>query len=304
MREAKIRLGKHEAQTGDRRREVSRHEPDAMVKTRGDAAKREEIRMQLGHHQMTWTGYWKEHGIAWDMDRFLSEVKEAGYDAIEMGGDAETLGPAEAMAKKIADHGLKVVAWGIHVTANPWPPNTQEYRRALDYAAAMGVNMLAVCGGFLGRPFRAMFDSDYKLFAQNLRSAAEYGKQYRQTLAFHPHCGCMVETQAEVERLLAFMPELDLLVDTGHLIAVRSDPIALMLKYPRKIKHVHLKDWDPGTNKFMEPGRGSAGLNFAAIVATLRQIEYGGPLVVERDDPPRPALESAKISRAFLKTVL
>lgn len=253
--------------------------------------------MRIGHHSMTWTGYWRKHEAAFDLDRMLAEVRQAGYESIELGGHAGTHGPAPELQKRLEHAELAIAAWGANVTANPWPPNIEEYRRSMDYAAELGVRTICVCGGFLGRNFRTTFDSDYELFAESLMGAIDYARQYGQAVAFHPHIACIVETSQEVERLLRFLPELDLAVDTGHLAAVRTDPVELMRRWPEKVRHLHLKDWDPERNVFMEIGQGSAGLDFSLVFDTLAQIGYRGDVVVERDDSPIPPAESARISR-------
>lgn len=259
--------------------------------------------MQIAHHIMTWSGWYDRQQQPLDLDTALSEIKAAGYDGVELGGDEQTLGDPVALRSRLADHGLALAAWGSGVTANPWPPNTEQYRRELDYAAALGVRTIAVCGGFLPEQRRATFDSDYALFAENLGAACEYAARHDQTIAFHPHCGCIVETIAEVERLWRYLPGLKLCVDTGHLAAVRCDPVALIDRVPDKIAHVHLKDWSAEQRRFAELGEGDAGLDFARLLHRLDAAGYGGWLVVERDDPPGPPSESARISRRLLRSL-
>ncbi|MCW8129035.1 MAG: sugar phosphate isomerase/epimerase [Planctomycetota bacterium] len=259
--------------------------------------------MRLAHHSMTWGGWYKKQNQTFQMDSFLADLKAAGYTATELGGAEDTHGPAAALKKKLADEGVGLAAWALSVTANPWPPNTERYRIEMDYAAEMGMKTLMVCGGFLGGR-RNTFDSDYELFASNLAAAQEYADKNGQTIAYHPHVGCIVETNEEVDRLLKYIPNLKLTIDTGHLAAVRSDPIALARKYPKKIIHVHLKDWDPEKNAFAELGEGKAGLDFPAFFAAMEEIGFPGWIVVERDNTPMPPVESAKISKRFLDSIL
>jgi inosose dehydratase len=258
--------------------------------------------MRVAHQAMTWFGWWEKKKMPVNVERLLEEVREAGYEGVELGGSAATLGPPRHLKDLLAVNELELAAWAVGVTAAPWPSNTDEYRRDIDYAAQMEVKTIMVCGGFLGEGGRrTTFDEDYQVFAENLNAAADYAKQYGQTIAYHPHRGCIVETGEEVDRLLKFKPRVALCPDTGHLAAVRSDPAALIRRYPAKIQLMHMKDFDAKTRNFTELGQGSAGLDFKAIRDALREIRYNGWLVVERDDPPIPAIESAKISRRFLR---
>ena len=234
----------------------------------------------------------------------LTEVRDAGYDAIEMGGAAGKLGPADELARRLDDAGLTLAAWSAAVTANPCETNRLEYERDLAYAAELGVTAIAVCGGFLGRKFRATFDDDYRLFAENLATAQRYADRFNQTLAFHPHCGCIVETEAEIDRLLACLPGLPLLIDTGHLAAVGEDPARLIRRFAGQVAHVHLKDWDTDAGRFTELGDGRPGVDFPEVLRALAEVGYANPLVVERDAPTLPPDESARRSLAFLQDVL
>jgi inosose dehydratase len=260
--------------------------------------------MLIAHQAMTWEGWWQKNGMPFKTDVLLQEVHDAGYDGVELGGTATQLGSPAHLKDLLAEHQLELAAWAVSVSTTPSPGNTDEYRRAMDYAAEMDVKVIMCCGGFLGEGGRrTTFDDDYQAFADNLNAAADYAKQYGQSIAYHPHRGCIVETLEEVDRLYRFKPRVGLCPDTGHLAAVRSDPAALIRRYPAKVFLIHMKDFDTKTRNFTELGRGDAGLDFKAVRDALREIRYKGWLVVERDDPPMPAIESAKTSRRFLRTI-
>lgn len=260
--------------------------------------------MRLAHHSMTWSGWWKKQNQPFDIDQLIRELKEAGYHATELRGSEAANGPASALQKKLRDNGVALGAWATSVTANPWHPNTEQYRRDMDYAASMGLKTIMVCGGFLPEPRRNAFDSDYELFASNLDAACEYAKKNGQEIAYHPHTGCLVETIAETQRLLNYLPDLKLCVDTGHLAAVRNNPAEFVRTFGKKVIHTHLKDWDPEKRAFAELGEGKAGLDFRGFFDALNASGYDGWIVVERDNTPIPAVESAKISRKFLDRCL
>jgi inosose dehydratase len=257
--------------------------------------------MRIAHHLMTWHGWLKKNKLPVDLPAILAEVKAAGYDGVEMGGDGKALGPAATVRQQLADAGLGIAAWSSGVTANPWAANTESYRRELDFAAELGVGTIVVCGGFLdGR--RTTYEADYRLFAENLGAAQRWGERNRQTLAFHPHKGCIVETLGEVDRLVRYLPGLRLCVDTGHLLAVGEDPLLCLDAHAARVAALHLKDFDKAANRFTELGRGQVDL--AAVLAWAARNRFSGPVIVERDDPPMPAVESARLSREHLGVLL
>ena len=260
--------------------------------------------MKLAHHMMTWESWADSSKIELDFDAMLREIKAIGYEGVEIGGDEKSLGKPRDILQKFADHGLEIAAFGAGVTANPHPPNTEEYRRAMDYAAELDVKTIAVCGGFLPEPRRNTFEDEYELFAQNLRDARDYAAKNDQVLAFHPHRGCLVETIEETCRVWKYLPDLDLCVDTGHLATVRCDATELVNLAPARVRHVHIKDYDSVTRKFAEPGAGNVAIDFEQFLQNLNAHGYRDWIVVERDDPPIPARESAQKSFDFLAPLM
>jgi sugar phosphate isomerase/epimerase len=136
----------------------------------------------------------------------------------------------------------------------------------------------------------------------------------------HAHLGTYIETVEDARRLLAAVPDLWLLYDTGHLLAAGSNPLDVFRsEVAYRIGHVHLKDfhaddpraWDYRSGKFGEQarfaelGRGSAGFDVAAALAELERVGYAGWVSVELDRPwPTPsAAEAAANNRAYLRSL-
>jgi inosose dehydratase len=259
---------------------------------------------KLAHHGMTFASWWKRQEMEFDRVRFFREVREAGYTGVEIGGNAETLGSARQLQSELDEHGLQIAAWGLSVTAQPYEPNIEAYEKSMAYAAEMGVRTLACCGGFLGKKRRAVFEDEYKIFAENLAAAQAHADQYGQILTFHPHVRCMAETIEETQKLLRYYPELQLCIDTGHLLNAGTDPTMMTLQYSGKVAHVHLKDYNPEDDTFGEVGHGSSGFDFAEYFRALERIGYDGWVVVERDNPPMPGIDSAKVSMDGIQAAL
>lgn len=258
--------------------------------------------MRIAHHIMTWHGWAAREKKPFDLASGLAEVRAAGYAAVELGGDPQSLGPAADVRRLLDANGLTCVAWSLGVTANPWPPATEDFRRQVAFAGELGVGLGVVCGGFLPGNRRTVGDADYRLFAENYAAHEDIARAAGVALAFHPHRGCIVETAAEVDRLLRFHPGLGLCVDTGHLLACLDDPLVLLDAHPGRVKALHLKDYDPASGNFTELGRGRVDL--AAVLAWAKRRGWDGPVIVERDSPPIPAVESARISREHLRGLL
>ena len=62
-------------------------------------------------------------------------------------------------------------------------------------------------------------------------------------LAYHHHMGTVVQTGAEIDRLMATTgSSVKLLLDTGHATFAGADPVALARRHRARIAHVHCKD--------------------------------------------------------------
>jgi sugar phosphate isomerase/epimerase len=81
--------------------------------------------------------------------------------------------------------------------------------------------------------------------------------------------------------MMAEVPGLRLLVDTGHVADWGGDPLEL-LPYA---DHVQLRQGRPGAAQ-VHPEDPSGTVDFGAVVRRLGEIDYGGRLSVEYFDLP------------------
>ena len=72
-------------------------------------------------------------------------------------------------------------------------------------------------------------------------------EEYGVELVFHPHADTHVDTQERVERFLADTDPryVNLCLDTGHISYCDGDNIAIIERFPERIRYVHLKQVDP-----------------------------------------------------------
>ena len=122
-------------------------------------------------------------------------------------------------------------------------------------------------------------------------------------LTFHHHMGTVVQTAAEIDRMMENTdPELfSLLFDTGHLAYCGEDYMAVLKKYAKRIKHVHLKDVRPeviakvkaGNLSFLQGVRkgtftvpGDGAIDFAPVFDVLAETGYEGYVLVEAEQDP------------------
>ena len=135
-------------------------------------------------------------------------------------------------------------------------------------------------------------------------------------LAYHHHMGTVVETPAEIDRLMAATGgSVGLLLDTGHLAFAGADPANIAWRHGSRISHVHCKDVRPGVlararsadesfldavldGVFTVPGDG--GIDFGAVLIALKAADYRGWLVVEAEQDPAKAPPLVYARRGFV----
>jgi inosose dehydratase len=288
----------------------------------------------VGCGQITWNQFRRQDEHAWPEERVLAQVAEAGYEGAPAGPRADRT--AQETTALYARHGLRPAPGYLSATfwqADQQPAILEQARRYAAFARAAGCSELYVAAGgdYVTRrgltrrqvaghvaPEDALTDEENACFAATLNAVGAATLQEGVRACFHNHVGTVIETRAEIERLLALTdPTLVFLgPDTGHLAWGGADAVAFCRDYADRILTLHLKDidaqvaargraegWDYATftrhGLFIELGEGC--VDFPALVVLLRERDFAGWLIVETDVTQKPtALESAQISRRYL----
>jgi len=162
----------------------------------------------------------------------------------------------------------------------------------------------------------------WKKMVNGLNTLGEMAHDQDMRLCYHHHMGSVVQTQDEVDRLMADTDPrfVHLLLDTGHLLWGGGDPLKAARDHADRICHVHLKDirtdvmqrsiaegWSfldsVKAGVFTVPGDGD--IDFPPILQALADNDFAGWLVVEAEQDPAKAhpLTYAKKGREYLREV-
>ncbi len=271
--------------------------------------------LRIGINPLTWTNDdMPELGGATPLETCLAEAREAGYEGIEMGHKfprtAAELGPL------LDRHGLALVSgwYGAKLMERSVEDEIAAVGGHLTLLADMGCKVMVFAetsGGTHGdreapistRP--VLSDDDWAPFGRRLTRVAEHLASRGVAMAYHHHMGTVIETEAEVDRLMACTGDaVGLLLDTGHMRFAGGDPAAVAARHGRRINHVHckgvraavLKKARGGDMSFLDavldgvftvPGDGA--VDFTKVLAALRHSAYFGWLVVEAEQDPAKA---------------
>jgi len=167
-----------------------------------------------------------------DREKVMRIISEAGYEGVE-GFDVKSPEDLVNLACLAARFNLRL----LNVRA-------PDFENKLRFSATLGNDALEVpalkrsdFGGT--NPSQADFERAAEALRENCRKAAAlHLKPFH-----HTHVGLILETLEDADRLLPLVPELHLLLDTGHLKAAHSEPIPVIEKWSARIAHVHLKNF-------------------------------------------------------------
>jgi inosose dehydratase len=240
-------------------------------------------------------------GKVLDPASVLAEMASLGLRATEL-GPPDYLPAEPSSLKSLLDaHGLTLVGGFLAVPLHTGEKSAvDEAHRVAALLAAAGAEVLVLAAatghdGYDERP--ALTDAQWRTLVDTAARVRDRAAEHGLRTALHPHVGTHVERAAEVERFLADS-DLDLCLDTGHLLIGGADPVDLARRHPDRIGHVHLKDvradiaatvrdgdtgYTAAVRQRMYVPLGDGDVDVATLVTLLRDAGYTGWYVLEQD---------------------
>jgi inosose dehydratase len=233
--------------------------------------------------------------------RVLTEMHESGLTATELGPDGFLPTDTDELKSVLRAHDLTCVGGFVPVVlfrADHDPADDLAGPLESLVAAGAGVVVLAAATGAEGYDSRPVLDdTQWSTLLANLDRLAAIVAERGLLAVLHPHVGTVVETRAEVDRVLTGS-SIPLCLDTGHLLIGGTDPLELAKAVPNRIAHTHLKDVDAtlaakvqsgeltyteAVKKGMYTPLGTGDVDIAGIVSVLRDNGFDGWFVLEQD---------------------
>ncbi|CDZ26826.1 myo-inosose-2 dehydratase [Neorhizobium galegae] len=266
------------------------------------------------------------------LDQCLDETAKIGFDGIEKGHKF----PQEPAALKavLEPRGLRYVSgWhSLNLLVNSVEDEKRAMQPALDLLKAMGSKVIIVCetsNAIHGDDGKAvndrpkLADGDWKSFGAGVEALAEFAAGQGVTLVYHHHMGTIVESEDEIDRLMAHTgPHAKLLLDTGHCLFGGGDPERAAKNHMARVGHIHAKNVRPdiaaqvrseglsfleGVRRgvFTVPGDKEGGVSFPPVLKVAADHGYEGWLVIEAEQDPdvRNPLEYQSMGLSSLKAM-
>ena len=271
--------------------------------------------VRIGINPITWSNDdLPELGGETPLETCLGEAREAGYAGIELGNKF----PREStVLRPVLDrHGLALISgwYGGRLLERTAAEEIRAVEAHLRLLSEMGSAVMVFAettgsvAGERGRPVSRrprIAESQWPGFAERLTTVADHLAGRGVRMAYHHHIGTVVETEAEIDRLMTSTGDsVGLLLDTGHLAYAGADPASVAKRHVSRINHVHCKDVRTAVltavrrddrsfldavvaGVFTVPGDGA--VDFASVLGVLKSVRYQGWLVVEADQDPAKA---------------
>ncbi|WP_262692721.1 myo-inosose-2 dehydratase [Kordiimonas aestuarii] len=272
-------------------------------------------KVRIGTNPIAWSNDdLRELGGETPLEVCLSEAREAGYEGIELGHKF----PREPSAlRRVVDaHGLTLISgwYSSALLSRTVDEEIKALEPHLSLLTAMGCDVVVwaettgCVHGMQGARLSSrpeMTDDEWPVFTRRLSEIAAHVKGRGLKLAYHHHMGTVVETEAEIDRMMMeTSDDVGLLLDTGHLTFAGGNPLAVAERHADRIVHIHCKDVrvrvlgraKEADTSFLDavidgvftvPGDGD--VDFVPILKVMAGVHYKGWLVVEAEQDPAKA---------------
>lgn len=269
--------------------------------------------VRLGINPLTWTNDdLPSLGGDTPLEVCLAEGREAGFTGFELGHKFPRT--PDALSRVLGEHDLSLVSgwYSSRLLERSPEEEVEAVKEHLELLKACGAKVMVFCEvsqcihGDQGTPLSRrphLSDDEWQRLTEGLNVVGDYLAEQGVHLAYHHHLGTVVESQADVERLMDDTRDsVGLLLDFGHLVGAGGDPLAIAQRYASRIRHVHCKDMRVPVREavrnrdksfldgvldgmFTVPGDGD--IDFLPALEHLRETGYEGWLVVEAEQDPQ-----------------
>jgi inosose dehydratase len=286
-------------------------------------------KVKLGIAPIAWTNDdMPDLGAENTFEQCVSEMALAGYTGSEVGNKYPK--DPQILHKYLDIRGIKICnQWfSSFLLTKPYEEVEAEFIEQCKFLAAMGAKIIGISeqSHSIQGTDKSVFDEKYVMnddewerLCNGLSKLSRKSLEYAITTTFHHHMGTVVQTEAEIDRLMANTADtFNLLYDTGHLAYCGEDYISVLKKHIKRIKHIHLKDIRPEVvekvkneklsflqgvrlGTFTVPGDGV--VDFETVFEILAKNDYEGYILVEAEQDPSIAnpFEYAVKAREFIR---
>ncbi len=227
------------------------------------------------------------------LDSMLREIKEAGYEGVELFQSPKSLGGTANIVDAFDHYALQLVG----VASGSFADRCQLVR---EWATNRNLPL-----GHLSVPY--VYVDEWRDSDERFEKALNEGFR----IGLHPHMYKPVQTVKEAKAILDDPKhrQLGFIPDTAHLQIAGDDVAAAIRELSSRLTSIHLKDWKEDVGRsfqfyargFCELGNGDVDL--VPVLSEILKCRFSGWLVIEQDSSPEPCASTSR-SLQWLKKML
>lgn len=235
-------------------------------------------------------------------DRVLREMSDLGLPATELGAPGFLPTSPEAVRDQLSAYDMTLIGGFTPVVLHdPRQRDTTiaQVRHVADLFQRAGATEFVsavVMDADWSTP-RPLDASEMRHLLEMLQLIDDICDEYGLHQVLHPHVQTVVESAADVDRILDGC-DVKWCLDTGHLAIGGIDPVAFAREASERVGHVHLKDVDmskvppllrhdisimQGVQDGLFTPLGQGDVAIAEVISTLEAAGYDGWYVIEQD---------------------
>src|SRR5438067_1035662 len=177
--------------------------------------------------------------------RFLDEVAEAGYDAIELGPFGYLPTEPQRVADELGKRSLQLAGGtlsGNLSSVDGWPDMRRTAESVCDVLEHLGARFLVL----LDNGPRELDERGWVHLRDTAHRLGEYTASRSIATVFHPHGDTAIQFEPEIERFLELTDPglVNLCLDVGHHAYAGGDAVSFFQKHHARVPYLHLKDVD------------------------------------------------------------
>lgn len=260
-----------------------------------------------------------------DILETIDILAELGYDGIEILQDIPHAFPPETtddrlkeITKRLSERNIEISNMNAFMTygyIDNWRPSFVEAEesdrrlridhtiRCIEMAAKLGAKTLSTQPG---GPMEGVDNAwANKVFIEAMEELADHAEKAGVTLLVEPEPDLTIETSDQFIEFKKAVPSeaIALNFDIGHFFCVNEDPIKLVDKLLPYTKHYHLEDIAANrVHEHLIPGTGA--IDIPGVLKAIKNTGYEGFITIELYPFQTTAIETAKQSYDYVKSVL
>jgi inosose dehydratase len=264
--------------------------------------------------------------ISWPENQFeqaLETISALHYQGAQLLGWVEDdyAGSKQAeLRQKLQSLHITPVAlscWGVTLDPANLGPIGGKFASYAQYWRGFNGLYLQVTDG--GHPNKTYSSDQIKALGDRMNELGKVARDSGLQLGYHPHFGTLGETREGLGKVLdATDPNsVKLIADVAHLSLGGADPAEVIRTYRERLLFLHFKDVRKDIAKLAAENRdqvrhakyrfceiGTGTVDFPAILAAMRDIQFSGWVIVELDayePPPGGPAEAARTNALALE---